>query len=318
MGAAAREERFKRLKSSLHLWEEFWAGAALDGCIAAFPEDSRRSIAEKWRLFFATLEVPCSVLDVATGAGDVLSHAKASRCGAAGLRLVGTDLIQGAPAFPAAMEFRGGIDAAALPFADGSFDYVTSQFGIEYAGFDAALEEAARVAAKGLKMLVHAADGVVVRQNVAQADQARWLLEEAQLGGGLAAHFLAPTPATAAQIDQILRMVTSRAHAEENVMLLEAAYHAALEAQEVWLRQGSDAALEAVSDFEAQLRQHQDRMRLLGAAAVSRAAIAAGAAELRARGFNDAGIAEERSGEQNHLVGYWLQASRPGSRGEMK
>jgi len=56
-------------------------------------------------------------------------------------------------------------DARTIPYPDGEFDIVVSQFGIEYAGREAFAETARLVAADGtLAALVHLADGAINRE----------------------------------------------------------------------------------------------------------------------------------------------------------
>ena len=56
-------------------------------------------------------------------------------------------------------------DACTIPYQDGEFDIVVSQFGIEYAGSEAFAEAARLVAADGtLAALVHLADGAINRE----------------------------------------------------------------------------------------------------------------------------------------------------------
>lgn len=87
-------------------------------------------------------------LDVATGTGWT-----ARRLAARGAQVIGIDLgagvIEAAQALAPAIEFRVG-DAEALPFADASFDGVTSTFGVMFAARpEEAARELARVCRKG-------------------------------------------------------------------------------------------------------------------------------------------------------------------------
>jgi ubiquinone/menaquinone biosynthesis C-methylase UbiE len=61
------------------------------------------------------------------------------------------------------IHFQGGIQLEDLPFADGGFSGVVSQFGFEYAREKKAVTEAARVLAPGgrLRLVIHAKVGVV-------------------------------------------------------------------------------------------------------------------------------------------------------------
>lgn len=70
-------------------------------------------------------------------------------------------------------------NAAALPFADGAFDVVVSQYGVEYAGLEAFVE-AARVLAPGgrLAFLSHYRDGAIDRSHARQLTAANALLKQ--------------------------------------------------------------------------------------------------------------------------------------------
>ena len=144
-------------------------------------------IARLWQGWLADLPDGSRILDVATGNGIVLAHA-AGAARARGLRfeLTGVDLADIDPprylrnldpALRAAV-FRGGVAAEALPFTDGSFDVVVSQYGIEYADLERALAEIARVLVPGgaLVWLAHAADSEIARQHRAQAAELDFLL----------------------------------------------------------------------------------------------------------------------------------------------
>ena len=311
-----REAVLPKIRGAGRSWELFWAEAGTHGCTSLFPPAAQQAIAAKWSAFFARLRSDSAILDVATGAGAVLDHAARALPHGRSLRLIGADLAGAAPARSAAIDYRGGVDARSLPFGDRSLDCVTSQFGIEYAGFEQALGEAARVCRGSIKMLVHAAEGVVVRQNIMQGDQADWILNDLCLPARLAQHFAAPSPKSASEIDQLLAAIRTRGEADENVTLLESVHDAALAAQTHWELKGSTLARAAVAELAEQLALHRDRMRLLGGAGIERARIEAAMADLRARGFEDAGIEEERFGADNHLVGYWLEARRTTEEGD--
>src|SRR5215212_736587 len=117
-------------------WDRYWHFNRIASCM----DDAGRSnyderIAGPWRAFFAGLP-PCDVLDICTGNGAVALIAAT-----AGMSVTGIDLADIDPArfvTPMAetlsgIRFLGGTNAAALPFPDGSFGAVVSQYGIEYA-----------------------------------------------------------------------------------------------------------------------------------------------------------------------------------------
>ncbi len=141
--------------------------------------DSAAAIENHWAGFFADNSTGNRVLDVATGNGVLLVWAaRAARATGRQLTLTGIDLADIDPArfLPeyradlSAARFVGRTAAESLPFADGSFDTVVSQYGLEYAELEQALSEAARVLAPGgrLHWLAHDADSMVVGQGRAK------------------------------------------------------------------------------------------------------------------------------------------------------
>ena len=155
-------------------WRHYWRENRLAACVPENP-DSAAAIETHWRGIFAQFPAGCRVLDVATGNGVLLVWgARAARAAGRQLTLTGIDLAEIDPArfLPehradlAAARFIGKTAAESLPFADGSFDVVVSQYGLEYADLEPALSDAARVLAPGgrLHWLAHGADSIVVAQ----------------------------------------------------------------------------------------------------------------------------------------------------------
>ena len=167
-------------------WDRYWRfdriASCMDGC-GKSNYDER--IAGPWRDFFAAL-APTQVLDICTGNGAVALIAAA-----AGMAVTGIDLADIDPArfvsqlstVLGTIRFIGRTNASKLPFADGEFGAVVSQYGIEYAPRPQAWQEAARVTAPGgqLRMVVHAADGNIAAETRAALEDADFLLDDAQL-----------------------------------------------------------------------------------------------------------------------------------------
>ncbi|MDH4108898.1 MAG: class I SAM-dependent methyltransferase [Gammaproteobacteria bacterium] len=159
-------------------WQHFWRENRLAACVPDNPV-SAAAIERHWTAFFSELPAGTRVLDIATGNGVLLVWAgRAARSAGRELKLTGIDLADIDPArfLPehrddlAAVQFIGGTAAESLPFADGSFDAVISQYGLEYADLGLALNNAARVLAQGgqLRWLAHGDDSIVVTQGRAQ------------------------------------------------------------------------------------------------------------------------------------------------------
>lgn len=287
------------------LWGDYWAGAGLHGCTDQFPPDVSRQLAAAWGERFGRLAPGASVLDVACGRGAVLAAAREAGAMARGATATGVDLAPATTLAGAGFAIRGGVDATALPFADRSFTWVTSQFGMEYAGLPAALDEAARVADSRIAILTHAAEGVVAQHAGEQAGQAEALLAAGQLSTRLrsAIDHVATFDAVLAGIAALVASATNRG-------LLEQLYGSIAELRRRAPVMPAADATAAVDFMVGQLERHTARMRALARAAPGRAQIMDAAAQLRAGGFETA-LSEQRS-PRGDLVGYWLDASRRG------
>lgn len=165
-------------------WRDYWQSGREASCL---PEDrtNETEILARWHRFFADCADGSRILDIATGNGIVLRQALAAAAEAnRRFELTGIDLARIDPrrhlgdAGLESIRFRGGVDAERLPFGDGEFDVVVSQYGLEYADPGRALAEAGRVLADGgrLEWLAHSPDSVVVRQNRAQHGEVDLLL----------------------------------------------------------------------------------------------------------------------------------------------
>lgn len=146
-------------------WDIYWKGtegAALPAAGGA--QDA--ALGEFWSGFFGdelARHARPRLLDAACGNGAVTGFALA----AGGPDIVTTCMDYSKTAVAALEQKYPGMtgvacDAAATPFADGDFDVVASQFGLEYAG-EAAFEEAARLVAKDgvLVAIVHMKKGAI-------------------------------------------------------------------------------------------------------------------------------------------------------------
>ncbi|MEO7744331.1 MAG: methyltransferase domain-containing protein [Usitatibacter sp.] len=169
-------------------WDDYWrltpeAAAHRGGA----PQDEL--LRRFWSDVFAAARVEGRrrVLDVACGNGAVFesaSEAGGDR-GSVGFQLCGLD---SSPAALHGLALRcpwvhavGG-DAARMPFADRSFDLVTSQFGLEYAGPEA-VDEAARILASNGRVVAvaHMKDGGLFRENVANREAMGVVVDSALL-----------------------------------------------------------------------------------------------------------------------------------------
>jgi SAM-dependent methyltransferase len=120
-----------------------------------------------WQDVFGTVKAGSRVLEIGCGSGQVsFWGAEAGR----GLKIIASDRI----AAPGGSRFQhpdirfiGEVAAEQLPFAQHSFELVISNFAIEYAAFDRALSEAARVLVPGgsLILVLHSADSGITQSS---------------------------------------------------------------------------------------------------------------------------------------------------------
>ncbi len=153
------------MTASTQAWTDYWSTNADAGCLTQAPAALRDCLQAIWRELAVSLAAGASVLDIAAGGGAVFSTMAAVR---EDLVFTGIDSAKVGPA-AVAIGVRGGVQADALPFEDGCFDAITSQFGIEYCA-PAAIAEAVRVGARGacLSFICHHADSMAVRHNAAR------------------------------------------------------------------------------------------------------------------------------------------------------
>lgn len=173
------------------VWNQYWhydrIASCFDGAGAANYDES---IAAGWRAFLAVLPAGARILDLCTGNGAAALIAAESGRHFAVTAVDQADIDP--PAYVtrhaeemAAIDFRGGTEVEALPFADASFDAAISQYGIEYSELSRSLPELARVVAPDgrARLVIHAADGIIAagaRDVLADADL---LLDDIDLTG---------------------------------------------------------------------------------------------------------------------------------------
>lgn len=141
-------------------WTLFWADSTQSRCAAGAPGISE-SLARHWSGFAAGLPCNARVLDLGCGAGAVGRMLLAAR---ADLHITGIDAAKVPRSGLPQMELLSDTDMESLPFEDGSFAAVVSQFGYEYSHTDDVAQEVARVLAPGapLSFLVHHSDSAIV------------------------------------------------------------------------------------------------------------------------------------------------------------
>jgi ubiquinone/menaquinone biosynthesis C-methylase UbiE len=173
-------------------WTQYWSTDRVAACFEGPQSNYEDTISDQWETFFLALSSPCSILDIGTGNGavPVIASRIATELGR-DYAITGVDLaaidphkfVQHEEQALTKSSFLGGVSASSLPFADGHFNAISSQFALEYMDRASVLPELYRVAAAGasLRCIVHAKDGtaaVGARQDLEHCD---YLLRESRL-----------------------------------------------------------------------------------------------------------------------------------------
>jgi SAM-dependent methyltransferase len=258
-------------------WDRFWRGARESGSPSAAGVN-HPGIAGFWRSVFKELiddDSSATVLDLATGGGYVIRQLQ--RIAAFPLANVCCIDISAAAVASVRAEFPeiNGIvaDACAVPLQSGSFDLVTSQFGIEYAGIRA-IDEAVRMLRSGgtIQCLMHIRSGGIVNESSATVDAIERLKKVdciALAAAYFEAGFAAVRGADRAPYDHAGRQLNPAIHELESILSEHGAHvagdtiaylystirsiHSGIQYYE------PDEVLAWLDNMESELLQHQQR-----------------------------------------------------------
>jgi ubiquinone/menaquinone biosynthesis C-methylase UbiE len=177
------------------IWDRYWRSGRVASCLdEGGTTNYVPAVAEGWTTFFAKLGDGRRILDLCTGNGAIAIFA-AEAAASAGKRftIIGVDAANIDPKrfvsrFQDALsdvEFKAQTPVESLPFADGEFDAVVSQYGIEYSQITQSVPEAMRVLAPHGKarFVVHAAEGLMAANARRALDDLHFLIDEVDLVG---------------------------------------------------------------------------------------------------------------------------------------
>ncbi len=161
-------------------WGNFWARQKERGRADSVPaglraiDDAQRIL---WEGFARRLPKRAQVLDLATGDGVVLLKLRSAR---GDLKLIGVDAAAHLPPALKGITLRPSAAMEKLPFPDGQFDAVTSQFGYEYGDTPAVAREVARVMRRkgAVLLMMHHMDGPILAHNLPRREAMSWAMND--------------------------------------------------------------------------------------------------------------------------------------------
>lgn len=158
------------------MWEHYWKHGSSVRCVPQSDLASRLTSA-CWQDFARSIPSGGQVLDLGTGLGYVLDEIGRKRDD---LDLVGVDAAVSLPKDAGRLRIEAGVRMERLPFGNCQFDAVCSQFGFEYSDTEATAREVMRILRPGgtVQLLVHHADGAVVRQSIRRRSALDWVAGE--------------------------------------------------------------------------------------------------------------------------------------------
>lgn len=268
------------------IWTRHWARGVAHSFDASGGGAYGGPIASFWQHRFGDLQTGQRVLDLATGNGALPRLLVEGRPDLDVL-IDAIDVASIAPAWAASLpdsrrkrlRFHGGVSMEFLPFADRSFDLVTSQYGIEYADPGRAVPEMLRVAgATGRIVLVmHTARSRPVALAKVELAHLDWLLSDRGLLRAAAAILqplgLAATPqgraalagdpmaqATRRRFNDAQQTLRERAHVRDGADVLSGAQDAVAR---ICMMAGQGRAADAQRQLQLLCSDLEDaRMRL--------------------------------------------------------
>jgi ubiquinone/menaquinone biosynthesis C-methylase UbiE len=319
------------------IWDRYWQFDRVASCFdAAGTEDYDDSVAGGWRRFFEALPPEARILDLCCGNGAVaLIAAETGLARGKAFEIVAVDQAAIDPrAYVTrhreaidAIDFRSGTAAETLPFDDDRFDAAVSQYGIEYSDMDRSIAELGRVIAPGgrVRLVLHAAEGVVSRDSRGVIAEADFLLDTVDLPGAARRCYLAVsaaerTPdaseaahrearASLADFETALGATAQRVPGAMDRTMLRNAGSVLLDTFNRRARFDVEQLVDKANDLEAEIAAHRGRLQALVDSAVDKNGLTTIRRDLSIAGATDARHHELRKG--GDLIGHVVEAEFP-------
>ncbi|MBL8643140.1 MAG: class I SAM-dependent methyltransferase [Rhodospirillaceae bacterium] len=172
------------------IWDSYWHDSRVQSTVAESSPEAEATLEAHWTEFFNELPNGAQILDLGCGNGAVgLIAARVSKATNKNFKIIGIDSAAIDPPkyvpkeeLLKEIEFKGQTPMEVLPFENGQFDAVVSQYAIEF-GDSRAPGEAVRVMRRGAKFcaITFAANTVPVVQSASKMRQSQFLITGTKL-----------------------------------------------------------------------------------------------------------------------------------------
>lgn len=314
-------------------WSTYWASGALHSCAGSYDHNYGEALGQLWVRFFQSLPKDAQILDLACGNGP-LAALMLDSTPDSGQHCTCIDQADLHPSWIAELsepqrariQFRPKMAMEQLSPADGLFDAVISQYGVEYGDWSVIIQRLPTLLrAKGrIQFICHCAASDVVSAGEAEADHLDWalkpqgLLETAKamlpfmaLAGTEAGRAELARSANANQIraryDQLLSEANQRVRELPVGDVLAEIDQYCSRAFQMALAGDERSAQIQIDQLSAQLRASRERLRQLSAAAINEPQLRKLLDAFQAAGID---LSYTPVLDQGHLMG-WLINNEP-------
>lgn len=171
-------------KTNNEHWNDYWSQGHKTSFGSAFTNCYEGVIKTTWVQYFNTLKTNSRVLDLCTGNASLLRLAKSCLNEDNNIHFTGVDYadINTSDGFAklSNINLMFNVNIEQLPFEADSFDYVISNFGIEYSNLNKSLAEASRVLIIGgkVELVCHCHDSTIIKSNADELAMLNLMLSE--------------------------------------------------------------------------------------------------------------------------------------------
>lgn len=305
-------------------WDNYWKKGEINSCISGSNSEYQQQINQFWQDFFGGFEDHAILLDVGTGNGllPVLAVDEANKKNL-DWEIHGVDLADIDPEKYVdqwseqlgQINFQGRIAAEDLPFEEGYFNGVTSQYAIEYGDLSRSIPEIYRILKRGGHFcgVFHARDSTVVQQNNEGIAEADFLLNSAifqkckdQLIKGYGGKITAP-------FEEYVRLVQALGNsfqAGRALNIIPRMQHSLLEILKLSKRYPLAQGIEMIDNAALRLEGHRAILADLVKCSLDKKQVDHLMSHMKSCGFDAVQMSDFRMGKKNILLGICMRAQK--------